>query len=73
MLDEPTAHLDADTEAEVLADLLAATQGRTVLLSTHRVLDADRIDRQLRFRDRRLTAEPAPRGLPASLAAAPPA
>lgn len=37
VLDEPTAHLDRDTEALVLADLLVATQGRTLLLSTHRV------------------------------------
>lgn len=36
VLDEPTAHLDAATEAAVMADLLRSTAGRTVLLSTHR-------------------------------------
>ncbi len=36
VLDEPTAHLDPTTEALVVADLLQATRGRTVLLSTHR-------------------------------------
>jgi ABC-type multidrug transport system fused ATPase/permease subunit len=36
VLDEPTAHLDVDTERLVLSDLLRVTRGRTVLLSTHR-------------------------------------
>ena len=36
VLDEPTAHLDPDTEREILHDLLAGTTGRTVLMSTHR-------------------------------------
>jgi ATP-binding cassette subfamily C protein CydCD len=58
VLDEPTAHLDAETEAEVLDDLLAATEGRTVLLSTHRMLDTDRIDRQLRVSAHRLVHQP---------------
>ncbi|MCW2622605.1 MAG: transporter, CydDC cysteine exporter (CydDC-E) family, permease/ATP-binding protein CydC, partial [Frankiales bacterium] len=42
VLDEPTAHLDPETERVVLSDLLAATVGRTVLLTTHRpaALDA---------------------------------
>ncbi|MCU4182868.1 thiol reductant ABC exporter subunit CydD [Acidiferrimicrobium sp. IK] len=35
VLDEPTAHLDAAAEALVMADVVAATQGRTLLLSTH--------------------------------------
>ncbi len=54
VLDEPTAHLDPDTEAEVLDDLLAATRGHTLLLSTHRTLDPRRIDRQLRVGGLRL-------------------
>lgn len=49
VLDEPTAHLDAVTEQAVLADLLDATSGRTVLLSTHRRIRADQIDSVLRF------------------------
>jgi len=44
VLDEPTAHLDPDTEREVLADLLAGTSRRTVLLSTHRRIDGSAID-----------------------------
>ena len=36
LLDEPTAHLDADTEARVIASLARATRGRTVVVVTHR-------------------------------------
>ncbi|BEP14172.1 thiol reductant ABC exporter subunit CydD [Acidothermaceae bacterium B102] len=36
VLDEPTAHLDPETERAVLADLLSSTSGRTLLMSTHR-------------------------------------
>jgi len=46
--DEPTAHLDPATERAVLADLLAGTRGRTVVMSTHRQLaehDADHVVR----------------------------
>jgi ABC-type bacteriocin/lantibiotic exporter with double-glycine peptidase domain len=44
VLDEPTAHLDGDTEREVLDDLLSATAGRTVLMSTHRRLRTGQVD-----------------------------
>jgi ATP-binding cassette subfamily C protein CydCD len=36
VLDEPTAHLDAATEALVMADLIQSTAGHTLVLSTHR-------------------------------------
>jgi ATP-binding cassette, subfamily C, bacterial CydD len=35
LLDEPTAHLDAESEAKVTAALHSATQGRTVIVATH--------------------------------------
>jgi ATP-binding cassette subfamily C protein CydD len=35
VLDEPTAHLDADAEAQVIAALQTATRGRTVVVATH--------------------------------------
>ncbi len=35
LLDEPTAHLDAETEATVIAALRAATRGCTVVVVTH--------------------------------------
>jgi ATP-binding cassette subfamily C protein CydCD len=45
VLDEPTAHLDAETERAVLEDLLDATTGRTLLLTTHRRLGEGAVDR----------------------------
>ena len=36
MLDEPTASLDADSEARVIAALKRLGEGRTLLLLTHR-------------------------------------
>jgi ATP-binding cassette, subfamily C, bacterial CydCD len=59
VLDEPTAHLDADTEREVLADLLDATAGRTVLISTHRRLQPGQVDATLRIDSGALILEPA--------------
>jgi ATP-binding cassette subfamily C protein CydC len=44
VLDEPTTHLDPDTRDAVLDDILAATQGRTVLLVTHDLSHLDRFD-----------------------------
>lgn len=35
VLDEPTAHLDADTEAQIIVALRNATRGRTVIVATH--------------------------------------
>jgi ATP-binding cassette subfamily C protein CydCD len=35
ILDEPTAHLDADTAGVVLADLLTASADRAVVLIAH--------------------------------------
>ena len=35
LLDEPTAHLDPDAEAQVIGALHAATYGRTVIVATH--------------------------------------
>jgi ABC-type transport system involved in cytochrome bd biosynthesis fused ATPase/permease subunit len=58
VLDEPTAHLDAETEKLVLDDLLDATAGRTVLLTTHRRLSDGRVDGVLRMADGSLEADP---------------
>ncbi len=44
VLDEPTANLDAATERAVMDDLLAATEGRSVMLITHRLTGLDRFD-----------------------------
>ena len=45
LLDEPTAGLDAPTEADFLADLSRATRGRTVVLATHAHLPPGAVDR----------------------------
>jgi thiol reductant ABC exporter CydC subunit len=45
VLDEPTAHLDSETAAAVVADALAAADDRSVLLITHRREGLDLVDR----------------------------
>ncbi|MFJ5774719.1 thiol reductant ABC exporter subunit CydD [Streptomyces sp. NPDC093094] len=44
VLDEPTEHLDLPTADALTADLLAATEGRTVLLITHRLAGLTDVD-----------------------------
>ena len=48
LLDEPTAHLDADMEAEVLDSLLEYGQGRTMIIATHSAAVARRLDKAWR-------------------------
>jgi len=55
LLDEPTSGLDADMEAEFLGDLIAATEGRTLILATHAVLPDRAIDRVFRLEAGRLS------------------
>jgi thiol reductant ABC exporter CydC subunit len=44
VLDEPTAHLDPETAKAVMNDVLAAADGRTVLLITHRPEGLEQMD-----------------------------
>ncbi len=44
VLDEPTAHLDPPTARALMHDILAATDGRSVLLITHRTEDLHAVD-----------------------------
>jgi thiol reductant ABC exporter CydC subunit len=44
LLDEPTEALDEPTADALMADLLAATEGRTTLLVTHRLRGLDQVD-----------------------------
>jgi thiol reductant ABC exporter CydC subunit len=44
LLDEPTAHLDPETAAALIDDVLDASAGKTVLLVTHRTEGLDRMD-----------------------------
>ncbi|MFJ4775144.1 thiol reductant ABC exporter subunit CydD [Streptomyces sp. NPDC088762] len=44
VLDEPAEHLDLATADELTADLLAATEGRTTVLITHRLAGLEAVD-----------------------------
>jgi thiol reductant ABC exporter CydC subunit len=44
LLDEPTAHLDPQTAEELIRDVLAAADGRSILLITHRPEGLDLVD-----------------------------
>ena len=49
LLDEPTAHLDATTQARVLDEILAFARGRTLLLATHAQAVARRLPHTVRL------------------------
>jgi len=57
LLDEPTAHLDDVTQAQVLDEILSFARGRTLLLATHAPAVAARLPRVVRLA--RGTLEPA--------------
>lgn len=57
VLDEPTAHLDAETAASVERRLLAACRGRTTLLIAHAPQLAAQADRIVALRDGRLVPD----------------
>lgn len=45
LLDEPTEGLDAETEKQILLTLREHSQGKTVILVTHRLADLHHMDR----------------------------
>ena len=49
VLDEPTEHLDEQAADELTQDLLAATEGRTILLITHRTVGLRQVDQVVRI------------------------
>ncbi|WP_233625372.1 thiol reductant ABC exporter subunit CydC [Actinoplanes sp. ATCC 53533] len=55
ILDEPTEGLDEAGAAALMADLLTAADGRTVLLLTHRTEGLDRVDATYELRDGQLS------------------
>jgi len=57
VLDEPTAHLDPETAREVLADVLAATDGGTVLVITHRDEGLEAADQVVTLRNGRIDVD----------------
>lgn len=60
LLDEPTAHLDEETELEVAAAVAHLASGRTALLVAHRPELARQADRVLELRDGIVRPQPAP-------------
>ncbi len=60
VLDEPTEHLDEQTAEELTRDLLAATEGRTVLLITHRTAGLAQMDEVVHLDGGTVTAWPHP-------------
>jgi ATP-binding cassette subfamily C protein CydD len=53
LLDEPTAHLDAQAEAALIAAIRAAASGRTTILATHSARLAGIADQIVRLGDPR--------------------
>jgi len=51
ILDEPTSNLDPLAEAEVFKKYIAMTEGKTVIMVTHRISVASLADRIVVFRD----------------------
>jgi ATP-binding cassette subfamily C protein CydCD len=66
VLDEPAEHLDLPTADALTADLLAATEGRTTLLITHRLAGLEAVDEVIVLAEGRVVQ----RGTYAELAAA---
>ncbi|MFJ9540040.1 thiol reductant ABC exporter subunit CydD [Streptomyces sp. NPDC101225] len=67
VLDEPAEHLDLPTADALTADLLAATEGRTTLLITHRLAGLEAVDEVVVLDEGRVVQ----RGTYAGLAAVP--
>lgn len=62
LLDEPTAHLDAATQARVLDALLDFAEGRTMIVATHSPAVAARLDEAWRLVGGKLLPMPRPHG-----------
>lgn len=54
-LDEPTSHLDAETERQVVSCISSRRRGRAVVVISHRAVFEDLASRRMSFRDRTLT------------------
>ena len=61
LLDEPTAHLDSEMEQEIATNLLAYARGRTMVIATHSVAVASRMDKAYRLSGGKLLATPLPK------------
>ncbi len=57
MLDEPTANLDILTERRVMDTIFALSEGRSLLLMTHRLLGLEQMDEILVLKDGRIAEQ----------------
>ena len=57
LVDEPTAHLDADTERALVAHIGEFAQGRTLVMVAHRRASLAVVDRVLTMESGRLVAD----------------
>ncbi|MET3926261.1 thiol reductant ABC exporter subunit CydD [Devosia sp. 2618] len=60
LLDEPTAHLDAELEQDVLDELKQFARGRTLIIVTHSLAVAARMDKAWRIAGEALLPTPLP-------------
>ncbi|MHA6298203.1 thiol reductant ABC exporter subunit CydD [Devosia sp. CAU 1758] len=60
LLDEPTAHLEASLEDEIIASILAYAKGRTLIVATHSLAVAGRMDKVWCIAGNTLLAAPRP-------------
>ncbi|WP_230989592.1 thiol reductant ABC exporter subunit CydD [Devosia faecipullorum] len=58
LMDEPTAHLDTELEAEIIGTLLEYATGRTIIIATHSQSLANRMDRAWRIAGKHLVEAP---------------
>ena len=63
ILDEPTANLDGEMADRLMADILSATEGRTLLLITHRLHGLEAMDEVVILDRGRIVERGAPREL----------
>ncbi|SHE52900.1 thiol reductant ABC exporter subunit CydD [Devosia limi] len=60
LLDEPTAHLDGALEGDVMDTLISYAAGRTLIIATHSMAAAGRMDRAYRIAAQSLVEMPLP-------------
>ncbi|MTD45117.1 thiol reductant ABC exporter subunit CydD [Conexibacter sp. W3-3-2] len=73
LLDEPTAHLDRATARRVVGGIVAAAEGRTLVVATHDPLLADACAQRLAVAPPAAPDRPATPAVPSGHAASPPA
>lgn len=63
VFDEPTEHLDPDSASALMSDLLAATEGQSVIVISHLLVDLAPVDHVIVLEGGRVAEEGSPRQL----------